>query len=189
MTTSLIVPVPGAISSPQAWAAGGDPITTIRSPGRITSPPRGMTTLSPRMIAATRDSGGIRASRSGTPTTLAEAAAPTSNSTSCTWPSANTSVWRAAGTPIVREMAEAVSTSEETMKSTSSWPSRQTSRYSGFVVRTTVVVRGEIAFVIMAATMFDSSREVQAISRSALFTPAAERTPRLAPFPSKVCTS
>ena len=66
----------------------------------------------------------------------------TSNSTICTWPSAKTSVWRAAGTPIVREIACAVSTSDETMKSTSSWPSRQTSRYSGFVVRTTVVVRG-----------------------------------------------
>ena len=53
------------------------------------------------------------------------------------------------------------------MKSTSSWPSRQTSRYSGFVVRTTVVVRAEQAFEIIAATMFDSSRDVHAISRSA----------------------
>ena len=64
----------------------------------------------------------------------------------------------------MREIAWAVSTSEETMKSTSSWPSRQTSRYSGFVVRTIVVVRGEIAFVIIAATMFDSSRDVHAIT-------------------------
>ena len=52
------------------------------------------------------------------------------------------------------------------MKSTSSWPSRQTSRYSGFVVRTTVVVRFEQAFEIIAATMFDSSRDVHAIRRS-----------------------
>ena len=75
------------------------------------------------------------------------------------------------------------------MKSTSSCPSRQTSRYSGFDVRTIVVVRGAIAFVIMAATMFDSSREVQAISRSALVTPASESTLRLAPLPSTVATS
>ena len=59
------------------------------------------------------------------------------------------------------------------MKSTSSWPSRQTSRYSGFVVRTTVVVRFEQAFEIIAATMFDSSRDVQAIRRSVSVMPAA----------------
>ena len=75
------------------------------------------------------------------------------------------------------------------MKSTSSWPSRHTSRYSGFVVRTTVVVRAEQAFEIIAATMFDSSREVQAISRSASVIPAAESTRRLAPLPSTVWTS
>ena len=73
------------------------------------------------------------------------------------------------------------------MKSTSSWPSRQTSRYSGFVVRTTVVVRTEQAFEIIAATMFVSSREVQAISRSASVIPAAASTRRLAPLPSTVC--
>ena len=141
------------------------------------------------MIAATRESGGIRASRSDVPRMLGSAFSVTSNSTICTWPSANTSVCRAAGTPIVREIAYAVSTSDETMKSTSSWPSRQTSRYSGFVVRTTVVVRAEQAFEIIAETMFDSSREVQAISRSASVIPAAESTRRLAPLPSTVCTS
>ena len=113
----------------------------------------------------------------------------TSNSTNCTCPSAKTSVCRAVGTAIVREIACAVSTSDETMKSTSSCPSRQTSRYSGFVVRTTVVVRCEQAFEIIAATMFDSSRDVHAISRSASVMPAAASTLRLAPFPSIVATS
>ena len=99
------------------------------------------------------------------------------------------SVCRAAGTPTARETASAVSTSDATMKSTSSWPSRHTSRYSGFVVRTIVVVRDDSAFVIIAETMFDSSRDVHAMSRSAFVTPAAERTRRLAPFPSTVATS
>ena len=75
------------------------------------------------------------------------------------------------------------------MKSTSSWPSRQTSRYSGFVVRTMVVVLVEQDFEIIAETMFVSSRDVQAIRRSASLIPAAESTRRLAPFPSTVCTS
>ena len=141
------------------------------------------------MIAATRESGGRRASRSGVWSRLGSADSGTSNSTICTWPSAKTSVCLAAGTPIVREIAYAVSTSEETMKSTSSWPSRQTSRYSGFVVRTMVVVLVEQAFEIIAETMFVSSREVQAIRRSASLIPAAESTRRLAPFPSTVCTS
>ncbi|MEX2255682.1 MAG: hypothetical protein WEC34_09615 [Acidimicrobiia bacterium] len=120
---------------------------------------------------------------------LGSAFCVTSNSAICTCPSAKTSVCRAAGMPIVREIACAVSTSDETMKSTSSCPSRQTSRYSGFVVRTTVVVRGEQAFEIIAATMFDSSRDVHAISRSAAVTPASESTRRLAPFPATVWTS
>ena len=75
------------------------------------------------------------------------------------------------------------------MKSTSSCPSRQTSRYSGFDVRTIVVVRVEHAFEIIAETMFASSRDVQAIKRSAWPIPAAERTRRLAPLPSTVETS
>ena len=189
MTTSVTFRVPGTISSLQACAACGEPITTIRSPDWIVSSPRGITTPSPRMIAATRESGGSSASRSGASSSAGFALPVTSNSTSCTCPPAKTSVWRAVGTPIVREIAYAVSTSEETMKSTSSWPSRQTSRYSGFVVRTTVVVRFEQAFEIIAATMFDSSRDVQAIRRSASVIPAAESTRRLAPFPSSVATS
>jgi hypothetical protein len=105
MTTSRTLPVPGAISSPHACAACGDPITTMRSPERISSSPRGIRTSSPRMIAATRESAGIRASRSEMPITLASVPSVTSNSTSCTCPSANTSVCLAAGTPIVREIA------------------------------------------------------------------------------------
>ena len=45
----------------------------------------------------------------------------------------------------------------------------------------------EQAFEIIAETMFVSSRDVQAISRSASLIPAAESTRRLAPFPSTVC--
>ena len=72
------------------------------------------------------------------------------------------------------------------MKSTSSCPSRHTSRYSGFVVRTIVVTRGATAFEIIAETMFASSRDVHAIRRSQLATPAAASTRRLAPLPSTV---
>ena len=68
------------------------------------------------------------------------AAGSTSNSTICTLPSAKTSVCRAAGTPMMREIACAVSCSDETIKSTSSWRSRHTSRYSSSVVRTTAFV-------------------------------------------------
>ena len=44
-------------------------MTMIRSPGLIDSSPRGTSTLSPRMMLATFESGGIVASRSGLPTT------------------------------------------------------------------------------------------------------------------------
>ena len=186
MTTSRTLPDAGAISSPQACAACGEPITTIRSPGSTESFPPGKLNVSPRMIPATRESSGTGMSRSGTPRTRGSAVSSTSNSTSCTCPSAKTSVCRAAGTAIVRTTAWAVSTSDETMKSTSSWPSCHTSRYSGLVVRTIVVTRGAIALQIIAETMFDSSRDVQAISRSQPATPAAASTRRLAPFPSTV---
>ena len=52
-------------------AACGEPITMIRSPTWIASAPRGMTIASPRMIAATFESRGSGASRSGTPDHLA----------------------------------------------------------------------------------------------------------------------
>ena len=121
----------------------------IRSPGRIDSSPRGTSTRSPRMMLATFESAGIVASLSCRPTTWSKASvvAPaegTSNSTICTWPSAKTSVCFAAGTPIVCETARAVSSSDETMKSTSIWRSCQASRYSGFDVRTIVCVSREL---------------------------------------------
>jgi hypothetical protein len=75
------------------------------------------------------------------------------------------------------------------MKSTSIWRSRQTSRYSGFVVRTIVCVRGDRLLVNIAAMMFGSSREVHAIRRSAPVIPASWSVRRLAPLPSTVATS
>ncbi len=141
------------------------------------------------MMLATRESRGVGASRSGAPIAAPFARLSTSNSTSCTWPSANTSVCRAAEMPIVREIACAVSTSEETMKSTLSCPSRQTSRYSSFVVRAIVRVVGETAFVIIAETRFASSRDVHATTSCASACSTPRRTRRLAPFPSTVRTS
>ena len=80
-------------------------MTTIRSPRRISSPPPGRMVSSSRMIAAIFESSGRRASRSGTPTTSAVASSSTANSPTWTWPSAKTSVWRAAGTPRMRLIA------------------------------------------------------------------------------------
>ena len=50
----------------------------------IVSPPRGRVTESPRMIPSTRESSGMRASRSGGPTSVVSAPSRTSNSTICT---------------------------------------------------------------------------------------------------------
>ena len=81
------------------------------------------------MIAATLESAGISALRRLRPIRLlCGASAGTSNSTIWTLPSAKMSVWRAAGSPSVAEIAFAVSSSGETMKSTSRWRSRQASR-------------------------------------------------------------
>ena len=169
-------------------AACGEPITMIRSPTCSASAPRGITIASPRMIAATFESRGSGASRSGVPSTSV-AASSTSNSTICTLPSAKTSVCRAAGTPIVREIACAVSCSDETIRSTSSCRSRHTSRYSSSVVRATTFVSGESFFANIAAIRFDSSREVHAIRRSAPSIPHCWSTLREAPLPSTVATS
>ncbi len=110
-------------------AASGEPMTTTRSPPRMRSSPRGTTIRSPRISPATFESAGITAWRSERPiTSLRSASAGTSNSTTCTAPSANTSVWRAAGMPRLADTAFAVSSSGETMKSTSRWRSRQASR-------------------------------------------------------------
>ncbi len=129
-------------------------MTTMRSPIWIDSVPTGRISPPPRMMLATFELAGIVASRRGTPiTSLRLVPGSTSNSTICTCPSAKTSVCRAAGTPIVLETACAASSSEETMKSTSSWRSRQTSRYSTFVVRTIVFASGASFRVSIAAMM------------------------------------
>ena len=67
------------------------------------------------MIAATRESAGRLASRSGMPIAAPPRCGSTSSSTICTWPPAKTSVCFAAGTPMFCEIACAVSSSEETM--------------------------------------------------------------------------
>ena len=58
--TTVVVPRTGRPS--QARAALGDPITTIRSPSRITSSPPGSVIDVPRMRARTRESSGRGAS-------------------------------------------------------------------------------------------------------------------------------
>ena len=89
-----------------ARAAAGEPITTTRSPARTCSSPRGTTIFWPRISPTTLESAGMSASRSGRPmTALRAASGGTSNSTTCTWPSAKTSVWRAAGMPRLADTA------------------------------------------------------------------------------------
>ena len=74
---------------------------------------------------------------------------------------------------MIRETAFAVSSSDETMKSTSSWRSRHTSRYSSFVVLTIVLVSGARFREKIAAIRLISSRDVQAIIRSDSRSPAS----------------
>ena len=74
------------------------------------------------------------------------------------------------------------------MKSTSIWRSCHASRYSGFEVRT-IVSAGESFFTSVAATRLISSRDVQAIMRSAASMPASWRTRRVAPLPVTERTS
>ena len=165
------------------------------------------------MMLATFESAGIVAFLSGSPTTCSyppprtrpaarsaasvsgmpvrsspEPSCGTSNSTICTWPSAKTSVCFAAGTPMIWETAYAVSSSEETMKSTSIWRSCQASMYSGFDVRT-IVCASEAFFTSVAATRLISSRDVHAIISDAFSMPASWSTRRVAPLPATVCTS
>ena len=90
---------------------------------------------------------------------------------------------------MMRLIAFAVSSSEETTKSTSSWPSRQSSTYSTFDVRITVVASRVSRRANMPATRLTSSREVAAMTRSASATPARWRSRRLVPSPSTVVTS
>ncbi len=104
----------------------------------------------------------------GRPTTSGDAASSTSNSPTCTCPSAKTSVCRAAGTPRMRLIAYAVSSSEETTKSTSSWPFAPEvdvldARRADDGRRASAASRR----ANMPATRFTSSREVHAMTRSA----------------------
>ena len=126
------------------------------------------------------------ASRRGRPTTAGSAPSGISNSTICTWPSTKTSVWRADGIPIERATAWAVSSSDETAKSTSRRPSRHRSMYSTFDVRITIVARGASTRANEQATRFTSSRDVHAMKRSAAAVPACWIARRLAPFASIV---
>ncbi len=59
ITTSRTAPPSGQSSVLHAFAARGEPITTIRSPVAIASSPPGRIVSSPRMIAATFESAGI----------------------------------------------------------------------------------------------------------------------------------
>ena len=85
----------------QAWAASGEPMITTRSTGKD----RLLATRDDHPLAAD-DAGHLRVAwdpclAEGPPTTSSStASAGTSNSTIWTWPSAKTSVWRAAGMPI-----------------------------------------------------------------------------------------
>ena len=96
---------------------------------------------------------------------------------------------RAAGIPIDRVTARAVSSSDETAKSTSRRPSRHRSMYSTFEVLITIVARGASARANEQATRLTSSLEVQAMKRSAPLVPACWIARRLAPFASIVPTS
>ena len=141
------------------------------------------------MMATTFESSGIAASRSGRPISRpVPASSGMSNSTICTLPSANTSVCRAAGMPIRLEIAFPVSSSDETMKSTSISRSRHASRYSGLLVRT-ITRASESLRPSIAQTRFASSRGLHAISRSASWIPASRITRLVVPLPSTVRTS
>ena len=160
-----------------------------RSPGRICWSPRGTTIASPRMIAATLESAGISAfAGGGRSSVLCAASAGTSSSTIWTLPSANMSVWRAAGSPSVAVIAFAVSSSGETMKSTSRWRSRQASRYALLVFRT-IVCAPDSRLASIAPTRLASSRGLQPMNRSASSTPAMRITRSVVPSPSTVRTS
>ena len=74
------------------------------------------------------------------------------------------------------------------MKSTSISRSRQASRYSTLVVRTTT--RAPLSFLTsIAETRFASSREVEAMNRLQFWMPASRITRLVVPLPSTVRTS
>jgi hypothetical protein len=90
--------------------------------------------------------------------------------------------------PTIAEMALAVSSSEETMKSTSISRSRHASRYARLLVRTTTCAF-EMRLTSIALTRLSSSRGLHAISRSASAMPALRSSSRAVPSPSTVRTS
>ena len=139
------------------------------------SSPLGWRISSPRMMLTTFESFGSVALASGCRPPRAVVSG-TSNSTICTCPSANTSVWRAAGMPIRPLIAFAVSSSEETMKSTSISRSRHASRYSTLVVRTTTIAR--LSFLTSIAR-----DEVRLLARGARDEQAALLDARLGDHP------
>jgi hypothetical protein len=189
ITTSSTRSPARPVTRHQARAESGEPITTTRSPGRICSPPRGTIIRSPRIRPATFESRGISASRSGRPTSAPlSASAATSSSTIWTLPSANTSVWRAAGMPRIPEIAFAVSSSGETMKSTSSCRSRQASRYAALVVRM-IVCALVIRFTSIAQIRLASSRGLQPTNRSIGPAQALRTMCLVVPSPSTALTS
>ena len=150
------------------------------------SSPRGTTIRSPRISPATLESAGISAWRSDRPmTALRSASAGTSNSTTCTLPSAKTSVWRAAGMPRLADTAFAVSSSGETMKSTSRWRSRQASRYAVLELRM-IAFASDIRLTSIAQTRLASSRGLQPRNRSVPSTPALRTTRLVVPSPSTI---
>ena len=74
------------------------------------------------------------------------------------------------------------------MKSTSISRSRQASRYSTLVVRTTTMAR-ESFLTIIALTRFASSREVEAMNSEHSWMPASRITRLVVPLPSTTRTS
>ena len=90
--------------------------------------------------------------------------------------------------PIRLETAFPVSSSDETMKSTSISRSRHASRYSTLLVRT-ITRASESLRPSIAHTRFASSRGLHAISRSACWIPASRITRLVVPLPSTVRTS
>jgi hypothetical protein len=90
---------------------------------------------------------------------------------------------------MMRDTAYAVSSSDETTKSTSSARASQTSTYSTFVVRMTVWVSCESPLVKIAEMTLTSSRDVHATTRSISATPPSCSERRLVPLPSMTATS
>ena len=174
MTTSRPCPSPGRAARPRRCAACGDPITTIRSPGWIDCvAPRNhdLVAADDRAPRASPAAGAPRGA--GVPSTARIGAPRTSNSTICTWPSAKTSVCTRRGTPIdardrVRRLDLGGDDEVDVELSFAPEPRCTPSSSSGSTVVVAVEPRPR---EIIAETMFASSRDVQAITRSASLDP------------------